>query len=311
MTRQIQDSEHRRRVTRNLATIAAIGLLVAAVLGAVLGVRALLTQQDDPTVQGDQNRDAALAALQGKRVLWATDVVQLGADKVTIDANGATLHAETAQLQARSDPGSLTSWTLEVGWIEAGLEQRLNLYFKADATSWWVDEVRVYDNAANPDWARFPRGPHFQARLGDPFSGDIDLAGQGRTGPVRLRIDGAVLAVAPKAPFVQPPGGAAPLVNDPFEAGGPLYCSGILQLRPADAERALKSFPFRLSWRFEYSTGPNEGFGEAMLEAPQIGFISDTALGSDGELIIFVQDPARPNGPAATFPPECPPLPTG
>ena len=286
----------------NLATIAAVGLLAAALVGATLGVGALLSHRDDPLTQLDAN-----AAIEGKRILWETEVVRLAADSVTIDANGKSLHAETPNMKVHSDPGSLTAWSLEVTWFEADLEQRLNFYFNADRTSWWIEGLQVYDNVdPNPDWASFPRGPHFRTLLGHPFSGDIDLLGAGRAGPVRLRIDGAVLAVAPRPSFVEPPGGGIALKTDPFLLGGPLRCSGILQLSPRDAEAALQTFGYRLSWRFVYSTGGNTGYSEKVLKAPPVGYISETAIGSDGELIVFVEDPARPMGPPAKFPADCP-----
>jgi hypothetical protein len=295
------------RGTWNLATIAAVGLLAAALVGATLGVGALLTRPDDPLSQLDAN-DSAFTAIDAKRIQWKTDVVQLGADSVTIDANGSTLRAESPLMKVSSDEGSLTSWSLEVTWFEAGLEQRLNVYFNADRTSWWIEGIQVYDNVApNPDWASFPRGPHFRTPLGVVFAGDIDLAGQGRAGPVRLRIDGALVAVAPQPSFVEPPGGGVALKADPFQLGGTLRCSGILQLSPREAEVALQSFGYRLSWRFQWSTGPNAGYAEKVLKAPPIGFISETAIGSDGELIVFVEDPARPMSPAAAFPADCPP----
>jgi hypothetical protein len=293
---------------RNLAMIAAVGLLAALLVGATLGVGALLGGRNDPTAPLGADDPNALAALANKRILWATKVVQLGADSVTIDANGQTLHAENQMVKVAGDPGSLKAWTLEVTWFEASLEQRVDLYFKADASSWWIDEVRVYDGVGpQPEWAKFPPAPLGRTPLGQPFTGDIDLAGQGRAGPVRLRIDGAVLAVAPRPSFVQPPGGGIALKIDPFAPGQPLHCSGILQLRPSDAERALQAQGIRLSWRLEWSTGPNTGYADVRLSAPD-GFITSTALGSDGELIVFVADPARPfGGPAATFPPDCPP----
>jgi hypothetical protein len=295
----------------NLATIAVIGLLAAALVGATLGVGAFLSRPDEPLTQLDAN-DPAVAAIEGKRIRWETEVVRLGADSVTIDANGKSLHAETPNMKIHSDPGSLTSWTLEVTWLEENLEQRLNVYFNADRTSWWIEGVQVYDNVRpNPDWASFPRGPHFRTPLGQPFSGDIDLAGRGRAGPVRLRIDGAVIAVAPQPSFVEPPGGGVVLDTDPFLPGGKLRCSGILQLSPREAETALQAFGYRLSWRFVYSTGPNSGYSEKVLKAPPVGFISETAIGSDGELVVFVQDPARPMGPAAPFPADCPPPSSG
>jgi hypothetical protein len=101
------------------------------------------------------------------------------------------------------------------------------------------------------------------------------------------------------------------LSADPFAPGGKLHCSGILQLRPADAQREILARGLRLSWRFEWSTGPNSGHAELRLDPPPTGFISSTAIGSDGELIVFVEDPARPSGKRATFPPECGALSSG
>ena len=84
---------------------------------------------------------------------------------------------------------------------------------------------------------------------------------------------------------------AAPLQRDPAT-------------EPArDAERALQAFGYRLSWRFEYCNGPEH---RVRREGPErrrtIGFISETAIGSDGELIVFVEDPARPSRAARAVP---------
>ena len=306
---RVQDAASRHDAgggSRTIALIAAVALLVAAVVGASLGVGAYISRDSDPISQASPESDAALLAAKDKRILWSTEVVMLGADRVTLEANGATLHAETDQIQIRSDPGSRTYWTLEVTWLEAGLEQRIHLYFMADGTSWWVDEVRIYDNVGPaPDWVAFPRGPHLRTALGQPFSGDIAFVGQGRAGPARLRIDGAILAVVPQPSFVEPPGGGIALKADPFEPGGPLHCSGILQLSPPDAERALQAHGFRLSWRATWSTGPNAGYADKRLSPPD-GWITETAIGSDGELIVFVTEPARPMGPRAEFPKDCP-----
>ena len=74
----------------------------------------------------------------------------------------------------------MTSWTLEATWNEQGREQRLNLYFAADATAWWIREIRVYDGAAEParpTGPRSPGGPWARTPLGSAFQGDLDVAG--------------------------------------------------------------------------------------------------------------------------------------
>ena len=145
--REAAAAGERARSSRTLTTIAAVGLLAAALLGATLGVGAILTQQDDPLSQLDGND-----AIKDKRILWVTEVVRLGADSVTIETNGTSLHAETSALKVHSDPGSLTQWTLEVTWIEAGLEQRLNIYFNADA----VDRKSTRLNSSHSSPSRMP-----------------------------------------------------------------------------------------------------------------------------------------------------------
>jgi hypothetical protein len=286
-------------------------LLGAALLGGVAGAGALLkeTPADGDPATGPRDLSDLVA---GKPIVWKTPAILLAADDVRVEANGRVLRPAAVQSQIHGDPGSLTYATLEVGWAESGVEQRINLYFAADATSWWMTEARAYDNVPpSPDWAMLGGDLLGRQRLGQPFRGDIDLLGLGRKGEVRLRIDGAVLAMSPQRSYIEPPGGGVRLAGDPFAPGGKLRCSGILQLRPADAQREILARGMRLSWRFEWSTGPDTGYADLRLVPPPTGFISSTAVGSDGELIVFVEDPARPMGQRATFPPECGAPPSG
>jgi len=214
-----------------------------------------------------------------------------------------------------TDPGDLKRGELDVAWAEGGLPQRIALYVEADDTSWWINEVRAYDNVGPlPDWA-FLGGPLARQPLGVPFRGDLDLEGPSKMHPVRARLQMtgvAVLFAGPAHPtFVEPPGGGAPLKADPFGVGGPLRCSGILQLAPVDAERELLSRGLRISWRFFSKTGPNSGFSDLRLSAPGTGWIMETEIGSSGELIVFVADPAAPMGKPVPVPPDCSALPSG
>jgi hypothetical protein len=293
-----------RDATRLLVlALLAIGALAGGIAGggALLGLR--IAAEDPPPVA-----QPALADLvAGKPIVWKSEAVLLAADDVTVLANGATLHPGSGPTKVHGDAGSLTYATLEIYWAELGLEQRIVLYLAADASSWWMTEARAYDNVGpSPDWAMLD--PLVGRRpLGEAFTGDLDLSGSGRSGPVHVRIAGAVLAMSPQASFVDPPIGGGPLATDPFADGGSLHCSGILQLKPLDAERELVARGIRLSWRFNWKTGPNTGYADLRLRAPATGWISSTALGSAGELIIFVEDPARAMGDPIAFPADCPP----
>jgi hypothetical protein len=212
-----------------------------------------------------------------------------------------------------SDPGDKTRWTLEATWAEHAREQRLNIYFAGTEEGWRIDQIWVYDGSdTRPEWAMLD---YAQAAIrpattpmGAVFSGDIDARGiPSATGPVSVHLGGLRIAVH-RPDLIFDPAGARVLKGDgedPFRPGGPLRCSGILQLAPRAAEARLIALGYALSWRFERSTGPNTGFGEAMPRAPETGFISDTAVGSSGELIVFVQDPAAPFGDPATLPSDC------
>jgi hypothetical protein len=286
-----------------LVVVAILGLLLVAAVGATLTVGSLLFRSDTPLPPPD----AAVPDLSAKPIAWQTEVVHLGADALDLRANGKALHASTNQLKVDGDRGSLDYWTLELAWPEAGLEQRINLYFKSDGRSWWIDQVQAYDAVGpQPKWAAFPRDRLAMTPLGQPFRGDLTVQGKGRAGPVDLHLENVVLSVTPQPSFVEPLGGGMVATRDPFAPGGELHCSGILQLTPILAEQELLARGYRLSWRFESSTGPNTGYAELRLHAPPVGWITSTAIGGDGELTVFVADPARPfGGPPATVPAEC------
>jgi hypothetical protein len=304
--RKVLAATTRQRAWRSPARLLVLALVTIGVAaGGIVGVGALSAARTGPEASvlvPDQAVD-----LSGKAIVWRSKAVALGADEVTIEANGVTFRpGRVASVHATGDPGNLKYATLELTWVEAGIEERLNLYLQADATQWSVSQIGTYDNRGpNAEFANVRPGLA-PTPLGQPFRGDIDVMAQGGAGPVHTRISGAVLAFTPQASFVDPLVGGGPLARDPFEPGGPLHCSGILQLTPVEAERELLSRGIRLSWRFEWKTGPNTGYGELRLQAPPTGWISRTRLGGDGELIVFVEDPARPSGERAPFPPECP-----
>lgn len=290
-----------------LGIVIVLVLLAVGAVGASIGAGAFLAAKPAPSAPA-----AELAARADDAVRWHTDVVDLAATELRIDANDLTFTGMRGTA-LHSDPGSLQYWTLEATWNEQGREQRLNLYFAADQAAWWIREVRVYDGAANreADWARFPPGPYAKTPLGVMFEGDLDLAGSSNTGPVRLRLDGLRIAVRPSSQVFEPVGGGIVLPGEganPFRPGGALHCSGIMQLPPMAAEARLLTLGYRLSWRWEYATGPSTGYAEARKRAPATGWISDAAVGSSGELIVFVQDPARPStvGGPPSLPADCP-----
>jgi hypothetical protein len=293
-----------RRGPSALGIVVIVALLAVGAVGASIGVGAWLSATPAPKPLVDEPGDV---------IHWSTDVVELAAKEFYIDA-GQLRFTGTPSAQVDSDPGTLEAWTLEVSWPEQGREQRLYLYFGADDSSWWIDEVRVYDGAPgrNAKWATFPGGPWARTPLGRVFDGDLDIAGTSATGPVKLHLGGLRIAVRPDDHVTAPIGGGIRLqelpndAGNPFRPGGALHCSGILQLTPLEAEARLLALGYALSWRWQYSTGANTGYAEIRDRAPETGWITDAGVGSSGELIVFVADPARPfGGPARDLPEDC------
>jgi hypothetical protein len=295
-----------------IGIVIAFVLLATVVVGGSLGVGALASRPANPG--NPVAPDASLAADALDAVSWRTNVVALAAHALTIEQDGAVL-AGGPTARVASDPGDLTYWTLEASWKEQGRDQRLNLYFEADGRNWWIDEVRTWDSAAKEGRDATFAGPYALTPLGQAYSGDLDLSMPGPTGPTTIRLDGLRIAVSPASSVTAPALGARivlvengnPAVNgDPFGVGGPLRCSGILQLTPQAAEVRLLSLGYALSWRWETATGGNTGFAEARDTAPDRGWITNTSVGMNGELIVFVANPDRPFGgpPREPFP-EC------
>jgi hypothetical protein len=88
-----------------------------------------------------------------------------------------------------------------------------------------------------------------------------------------------------------------------FEPGGPLHCSGILQMSPTEAEQVLLSLGYRLSWRYVTNNG---GYWDPRREAPDGVIQAPIAVGSEGELIIPVVRFGDEGAIPVPFPDDCP-----
>jgi hypothetical protein len=108
-------------------------------------------------------------------VAWQTPTVSLAADDFWIVANGTRFESKGAAVDVHSDPGDPTYTTLELRWGENGREMRFFIYFYApDATGWFSNEMRTYNNAPVSDWLMY-RGTFFLSPIGSAFHGDLDL----------------------------------------------------------------------------------------------------------------------------------------
>jgi hypothetical protein len=229
---------------------------------------------------------------------WTTEVAELAAADLWVEAAGQRFSPVGMPVSLVSDPGGPDFLTLEAGWQERGQEMRLNLYFGADQTSWWVNAIQAYDGREKPDWAAI-KGTFFRSPLGRAWTGNVDLPLQAGAPGVQVHIRGLHLIARPHAGFVQPKGGAPNPVPVPapnggapkpstnlFARGGPLHCSGIFQMAPDEAHQALLKSGYAVTWRYV-----KDGFSDAR-DTPPEGVIVDSLTGTSGEVIMFVVPPA-------------------
>lgn len=305
--RVLEGAQRRTLTTRQVAPFPGLGRLVGRPVGrtpmwvgtglvAIAAVVALAIV-GGLTLPGLTTKSSV--AGDGHSVAWQTDVVTAAAADFFIEAGGQRYVGVPNATSVHSDPGDLHYWTLEAEWREHDREMRLYVYFAADDRDWWASEIRTYDGRDPADWIYY-RGPFFKTPLGRAFQGDVDLASSDPT-QGRLVMGDVRIAVRPQQSFVAPSGDWIVLTSDPFAAGGPLHCSAILQLTPAEAGRALNEKGYAVSWRLLDATSSD------IPTAPPDGVVVLTAIGSSGELILFVSPTDGPGAKLAPKPPaDCP-----
>lgn len=146
-----------------LASAAATVLVVGGAVAVGQGVLG----RSEPVAPG------AGAVEPARSISLGTPQVRLDAEAVTVEVNGRTFQPIGDDVEVSSDPGTPSYTTLELVWFEDGVEMRINLYFAADATHWWITEMRTYDGRTPGEWItqegvgyRTPRGQAYEGELG-------------------------------------------------------------------------------------------------------------------------------------------------
>lgn len=217
--------DDRRRTAPKRQRTVLVGVaaaLLVAMVGAVTLMRAPdRTATTDPAADPDPgvvlDETAASGGIDPRTLThqWKTTTVQAAAEGVTVETAGLTFtpplelgdpYTEPNRIRVDGDPGTDEYQTLELTWFEHDREMRINLYFAADDTDWWVREIRVYNGEVQSDWLGSWTGEYFRTPLGEAYVGVVDLDGV-------LRIDTLVLtAFTPPAACSNPDAGALELV---------------------------------------------------------------------------------------------------
>lgn len=213
-------------------------------------------------------------------VRWSTDAVEFVAEDFYVDAHGKRYLANVASVDHRSDPGTATYRTLEVTWQEHGTEMRVHLYFTADTTHWWVNEIRTYNGRTPGDWITYT-GEFFKTPQGSPFVGNLDLTSGpqngGQPGMGKVYLHNA--SIRPRVlPAVRPNEAGpvhvlAPLTGTTLVAGQPFTVQARLEV-PYAVQSVTVSLHDRHSgftqeWPVEVSADTGSLLLEQVFEVPQ------------------------------------------
>jgi hypothetical protein len=249
-------------------------------------------------------------------ILWETPSARLEADAIEM-RRGECVFTGVGPATVSSDPGGPDYRTLEVIWEEQGARVGMNIYFAADENDWWVTEIRTpVGEFRDPTGLPRPLADLTRTPRGSTLEGDITIGG-GRPDAPQLTFSGLQLtAFAPGT-------GPAPLTGctnaiEPYDEetqeeridvtaeGQPLHGTGIMDMRPADAEALLRERGYCFTFRYEYPTaaptdGSEFGYSERWCTAPPTGRITEVMASPSGELIVFVREdtimPERPQPP--------------
>ena len=238
-------------------------------------------------------------------IRWDTPYVTFEAKSVLIEAGGRQFVGPAKPPTVRSDPGSSDYRTLEIEWRDQGIEMRLNLYFAATDAEWWVSEIRTYDGGTPGDWITW-RGEFLRSTLGSSWTGDVSLSGgQGRTAGALHIDDLRLTAFEPGTAHRFEDCTARGPIRGPFDVGPvgapldqPFADTGVRKgMTAAAAHAMLNELGICHEFRLDYDNVLSQRWC-----VPPPGKVESSAYGSEGQAILWIEDPA----PQRTFDPGLP-----
>jgi hypothetical protein len=238
-----------------------------------------------------------LGAGSGKPAFdWQTQVATLEANSLTVHASNADFVAP-ADANLHSDPGTPSYRTLEMSWNAGAVPMNLSIYLAADDMNWWVAEIRTYDGRSPGEWLHY-QAPQIRAALGESYVGNLDVSSGAGAVSGRLTIDGMRLTAfapgtgiswQPNCHLLPAPNGSSASSAANTQSPPDLTPYGIsLGTSAPAADRALSAAGVCHDFRLEYSVGGGGGFSQIWCTPPD-GDVSEAALGSEGQVILFVK----------------------
>ena len=263
------------------AAVAAVALIMVGVLAGIV----VFYAAPRPLAPGSGVDPRALS--------WGTDIVLLEADGLVIEAAGRQFRPP-ADASVISDPGGATYRTLEMTWFEDAVEMRLNMYFAANESSWWVSEIRTYDGRPQGEWIIYT-GRFFESPRGGSYEGDVDLSGANARGPGSLRIEQMRLTAFAPGTGPQPFTNCRAIGPVPDFLGQPVVSEsdpdlsqfGVVPgMQAHEAGASLQHHGICHEFRLEYVA---LNYSQVWCVPPP-GPVREAAFGSGGQVILFIED---------------------
>lgn len=135
--------------------------LTAACGGGGDGDGVALVDAPPSPVTWDFGPGAAIVSAADFSLVTSVGIVLRGAGEPSITGSGFTTGTDNG--------------TLEVEWTENANTMRLYFYFARAGGRWHVSQIQHWDGSESRNWVYYA-GPHFDSAVGQPFTGDVDLA---------------------------------------------------------------------------------------------------------------------------------------
>ena len=165
--------------SRSAVAVGAAAAALVLTLGGLTLLQRGGTQTPTTAVTGVSDSSPP-GATTAPAYVFETPTVSLQAASIEVISGDRTFSPTDARFV--SDPGVANEYTtLELTWFQDGTEQRIDMYFRSDGTTWWAYEIRTYDvsqapDVADVDWHEpIATGTYFTTALGSAFNGDLDL----------------------------------------------------------------------------------------------------------------------------------------
>ncbi len=118
-------------------------------------------------------------------ISWHTNYAFLVADGMTIEANGKTFVGDVLT-SLHSDPGGEYYCSLEMEWMENGVQMWMNFYFSQYNNYWKATSFRTFDGTNGNNWLYYNETP--QIALGSTFApGDFTMTSDNGLGKVTFK----------------------------------------------------------------------------------------------------------------------------